>query len=183
MRYSTTTVHHDTRGGCNQIAVYGFGGLVSRIRSCADKLGGGWELNITRRTAKRDEDDGRGKDAGLRLLLLAAVIMAARALSSQTNRQTSNDRKGARGENTHSSTSCDDTELHFVLSTYCEGCGVFVGSVLSFFAQPDSTHGKFLMHPLAVLLHLRPRFAYILDYYGHARGRRRASAHRGEAPL
>ena len=32
------------------------------------------------RTAKRYDDDGRGKDVGLRLLLLAAVIVAARAL-------------------------------------------------------------------------------------------------------
>ena len=39
------------------------------------------------------------------------------------------------------------------------------------------------MLPLALLSsHLRPRFAYILDQYGHARSRRRASARRGEAP-
>ena len=46
-------------------------------------------------------------------------------------------------------------------------------------------HGSFLVRSLAVLLlsHLRPRFAYILDHYGHARRRRRASARRGEAPL
>ena len=39
------------------------------------------------------------------------------------------------------------------------------------------------MHPLAVQSHLRPRFAYILDHYGHARSRKRASARRGESPL
>ena len=40
------------------------------------------------------------------------------------------------------------------------------------------------MKPLAVL-HLRPacRFAYVVDHYGPARSRRRASARRGEARL
>ena len=62
--------------------------LVSRIRSSADNLGGGWERDEVRRTAKRYDDDGDGKYARLRLLLLAAVIMAARrALPSQTNRR------------------------------------------------------------------------------------------------
>ena len=37
------------------------------------------------------------------------------------------------------------------------------------------------MYPLAILSHLRPPFAYILDHYGRARSRRRAR--RGEAPL
>ena len=34
------------------------------------------------------------------------------------------------------------------------------------------------MHPLAVLSHLRPRFSYIFDHYGHARaaGRRQPAA-------
>ena len=55
-----------------------------------------------------------------------------------------------------------------------------VGSVLSFSAQPHSTMeiSKFLIivHPLAVLSHLRPRFAYILDHSGHARSRSRRRA-------
>ena len=41
--------------------------------------------------------------------------------------------------------------------------------------------GNFLLHTFAVLLHLRPPFAYILDRYGHAPNRRRTSACRGEA--
>ena len=49
--------------------------LVSRIRSCAVKRGGGREKNKTQRTAKRYDDDGHGKDAGLILLLLATLIM------------------------------------------------------------------------------------------------------------
>ena len=49
------------------------------------------------RTAKRYDDDGHDKDDGLRLLLLAAVIMAARALPPQTNRQTSNDKEKRHG--------------------------------------------------------------------------------------
>ena len=40
-----------------------------------------------RRTAKRYDDDGDGKDVGLRLLLLAVVLMSARALSPQANRR------------------------------------------------------------------------------------------------
>ena len=44
------------------------------------------------RTTKRYDDDGDGKCIGLRLLLLAAVVMAARALPLQ-NEQTSNDKE------------------------------------------------------------------------------------------
>ena len=62
--------------------------LVSRvIRSCADQLGGGWERDKAQRTAKRYGDDGHGKYVRLRLLLLAAAVMAARALPAQTNRR------------------------------------------------------------------------------------------------
>ena len=50
-------------------------------------------------------DDGQGKDVGLRLLLLAAVVMAARALAPQTNRRRMT-KKEARGENARSSASC-----------------------------------------------------------------------------
>ena len=46
-------------------------------------------------------------------------------------------------------------------------CGVQgVGFVLSFSGQPDST---------TELSHFRPRLSYILNHYGHARRRRRAS--------
>ena len=70
--------------------------LASRIRSCADKLGCGWERDEVQRTAKRYDDDGHGEDVGLRLLLLAAVIMAARALPPQMNRRRTKKRKEAR---------------------------------------------------------------------------------------
>ena len=58
---------------------------------------------------------------------------------------------------------------------------VLVIYLLSNLTQP----WKFLMHLLAVLSHLRPRFSYdyILDHYGHAQSRRGASARRGRAPL
>ena len=57
---------------------------MSRTRSCAGKLGGGWERDEVQRTAKRYDNDVHGKDVGLRLLLLAAVIAAAKALPPQT---------------------------------------------------------------------------------------------------
>ena len=104
--------------------------MNSRIRSCTDKLGGGWERDQVQRTAKRYDDGSHGRDVGLRLLLLAAVIRAARALPPHTSRRTSNDK-----EKRHTAKilaalmSCDDTELHCVLSTYyylklCVGCRV-----------------------------------------------------------
>ena len=48
---------------------------LSGIRSCADKLGGGWERDKVQRTAKRYDDDGHGKGVRFRLFLLAAVAM------------------------------------------------------------------------------------------------------------
>ena len=40
-----------------------------------------------------------------------------------------------------------------------------------------------LMYPMTVPSHLRPRFAYVLGSYEHARKPRRASARRDEVPL
>ena len=91
--------------------------LVSKIRSCADELGCGWERNKVQRTAKRYDDDGHGEDVGLRLLLLAAVIMAVRALPPQMNRRRMAEEKRHGNDYTRSSTSCNDTEQLFVLST------------------------------------------------------------------
>ena len=54
-------------------------------RSCANKLGGVWERDKVQRVAKHYDDDGHSKVIGLRLLPLAAVIMAAKALPPQTN--------------------------------------------------------------------------------------------------
>ena len=39
------------------------------------------------------------------------------------------------------------------------------------------------MHPVAVLWHLRPQFAYMLDHYGRSRSRRWVSVRCGEAHL
>ena len=47
--------------------------------------------------AKCYDDDGHGKDVGLRLPLPAVVIMAAIALPPQTDRQTSNDKEERHG--------------------------------------------------------------------------------------
>ena len=62
--------------------------LVSRIKSRADKLqeAAGKEIKVQRKT-KRYGDYDHGEDVGLRLLLLAAVIVAARALPPHTNRR------------------------------------------------------------------------------------------------
>ena len=66
--------------------------LISRTRSCDDKLGGGRERDKVQRTAI--DDDGDGKDVGLRLPLLAAVMMAARALPPQTDRRRMTKKRG-----------------------------------------------------------------------------------------
>ena len=60
--------------------------LVSRIRSCAVKRGGGREKNKTQRTAKRYDDDGHGKDVGLRLLAACCCYYVGESASPQTNR-------------------------------------------------------------------------------------------------
>ena len=52
-------------------------------RSCANKLGDGWERDKVQRAAKGY--DGYSKVFGWRLLLAAAVIMAAKAPPPQMN--------------------------------------------------------------------------------------------------
>ena len=112
--YSTPVLHRESmQVDCGSWIRW----LVSRIRICADKLGGGWERDKVQRTAKPCDDDGHGKNVGLRLPLLFVVIMTARALPPQ-RRDVEWQRKEAQGENTRSSVSCNDTELHYVLSTY-----------------------------------------------------------------
>ena len=54
-------------------------------RSCANKLGGDWERKQVQQTAKRYDDDHHSKYIWLRLLLLVAVIMAAKAVPPRTN--------------------------------------------------------------------------------------------------
>ena len=81
-----------------------------RIRSCVDTLGDAWERDKVERTAKHYDDDDHGKYVELRLLPLASVILAARALPPQTNRRRII--KTSRGENTRRSTG-----LHCALST------------------------------------------------------------------
>ena len=54
-------------------------------RSCANKFGGGWEREKVQRAAKRYDDDDHNKVIRLRLLLIAAVNMAAKALPPPTN--------------------------------------------------------------------------------------------------
>ena len=54
-------------------------------RSCTNKLEGGWEREKVQRAAKRYDDDDHNKVIRLRLLLIAAVNMAAKALPPPTN--------------------------------------------------------------------------------------------------
>ena len=71
-------------------------GLVSRIRGCADNLRGCRERDTVQRTAKSYDDDGDDKYVELRLMpLLAAVIMAARALPPSTSRRRMTKKRGA----------------------------------------------------------------------------------------
>ena len=57
-------------------------------RSCATKLERGWERKKVQRAAELNDDEGYSKVIGLRLLLLVAAIMAAKA---PTNEHTPND--------------------------------------------------------------------------------------------
>ena len=59
------------------------------VTSCGDKLEGGWERDDVQRTAQRYDTSMTvaANMLGLRLLLLAAVAMGARALPPQTNRR------------------------------------------------------------------------------------------------
>ena len=110
--------------------------LVNSNRSCADKLGGGWEKYELQRTTKRYVEDGPGEDVELRLLLLVLVILAARALPPHTNRRRRT-KKGGTGRK---------YPRLCVMSGY--GAPLFAfnltiyqgaGCVLSFSVQPDST--------------------------------------------
>ena len=98
--------------------------LINRIRSCADKLGGGWEREV-QRTARAYDNDGHGKDVGLRLQCCCLLLLVWRRERFPHKRtDIKRQRKEARGENTRSSRSCNDTELHCVLSIYCVWCRV-----------------------------------------------------------
>ena len=71
--------------------------MVSRIRSCADRLGGGWERNELPRTANR-HDGGHGDGVGLRLLVHAAVILTAKSLPPQPDTRPMARKEAHRGE-------------------------------------------------------------------------------------
>ena len=115
--------------------------MVSKIRSCAGKLGGGGEIYESQRTAKR-YDDGHGKYVAVRLLLLAAVLMAARALPPLIE-QTSNDKEKRHRAKILAALRRVRIRISAVyfnlltLEALCRAQGV--GSVSSFSAQPDST--------------------------------------------
>ena len=68
-------------------AVHGFGGWSAGLEAALSSYtAAGKEMKV-QRTAKRYDDDGDGKYVGLRLPLLAAMMMVAIALSPQTNRR------------------------------------------------------------------------------------------------
>ena len=88
-------------------------------------------------TAKRYDVDGHGKEVGLELLLLAAVIMAARTVFPPHD-QMSNAKQTRHGANIRappqSSIVCfQPIRLHSLFMV--QG----VGSAFSFSSQPDST--------------------------------------------
>ena len=92
--------------------------LLRRISSCGDKLGAGGKRKPIQRTQKRYDDDGRGEDVGLRLVLLAAVTTVWRRERFRHKRtDVERQRKEGRSENTRTSALCKDPELHSVLST------------------------------------------------------------------
>ena len=125
-------------------AVHGFGGWSAGLEAALSSYtAAGKEMKV-QRTAKRYDDDGDGNDVGLRLLLLAAVTMAARALPPQTSRRRMTKKIG---------TGRTLSQLFIVqrygaplcafnLSVLKVRCRVQgVGCALSFSAQPDPTMG------------------------------------------
>ena len=80
LQYITALLIH--RVECKQLAIHGFGGWSVGLEAALTSYryeAAGKEIKV-QRTAKRYDDDGDGKAVGLRLLLLAAVTLAARAL-------------------------------------------------------------------------------------------------------
>ena len=70
----------------------GFGGWSVGLEAALTSYeAAGKYIKYSERPTMRYDDNGDGKDVGFRLLLLAAVIIAARALPPQ-NKQTSNRR-------------------------------------------------------------------------------------------
>ena len=68
------------------------GGNNYNSRSCANKLGGDWEREKVQRAAKRYDEKRHSKYIWLRQLLLADVIMEAKALPPQ-NEHASTDKE------------------------------------------------------------------------------------------
>ena len=93
---------------------------INYSRRCANKVGRGWEREKVQRAAKRYDDDGHNRVVGLRLLLLVADIMTAKALPSQTNIRQETIIVEVRGESTRSSASCEAGWMRssMVLSAY-----------------------------------------------------------------
>ena len=115
--------------------------LGSTIRSCADNP------HVRRvserknhRRPKRDDDDSHGKDLGLRLLVLASVIITARASPSQTNRHRVAKEEGT-GRISRNSVVYVFASLLCVFDLLLLKAPYYrvqdAGSVLSFSAQPD----------------------------------------------
>ena len=74
------------------------------------------ESHEAQRAAKRYDDDGHGKDVGLRTAAACRCHYGGES-ASPTNEQTSNDKEKRLGKNARSSESCKDTERHCVIST------------------------------------------------------------------
>ena len=182
-----TTVH---RRGCKEIAVHGFGGSsVGLEASLTSEDAAGKEIpGNVQRTAKCCDDDAGGRDGRLRLVLLGAVIMAVRrALSPQTNRQTSNDKQNRHGAKIlaalprvriRSSIVCFQGARLFAFKAVRRVQGI--GSVFSFSAPTFRHHGTFVMHPLAVLCRIcgldLPTSSTITGMRAAAGGRQPATA-------
>ena len=64
--------------------------LVTRIRCCAVKLGGGWERDEVQQTTKLYDDDSHGKDVWVETAVACCCYYGGDS-ASPTNEQTSND--------------------------------------------------------------------------------------------
>ena len=88
-------LHHYTGEDASRLRVME-SWMVRRMRSCADKLDGGWERDEAQQTAKRYDDDGYGKTCWVETASACCCYYGGES-APPTNKQTSNDKEKRHG--------------------------------------------------------------------------------------